>query len=757
MKTTLQNNIIFVDKPKVKLIPLLLSGASLFFIILGAASLLWLQKPLREASQDIRRDASVDQGQVIVNSALTSSTTYTAGQPAMIELKYNTQGVQITGIQVLIDVIGPVDTPTITLPADTNLQAAFQEVEQTADGYLISMIVIPRTIGQSFSSTTATTFATITAPLTGPGTVTITFDDENSIATVANTNPPQDQFRRVLPASYTITSLIEATATPTATPSETPATTPSTTPSTSPSVAPSVSPTPPSNVNDDLYMRATGNVIEFFTPDDARIPVAIQNVLAYNRYRVRIQYTVQSTLKSDQVNLTPVITSIVVNNQSDSYKESTIAYGLIRSARDGGGTGVETTFTALPANTILLTTDANRTITENDEANNALRLTFSAKTSTGTGGTTTAKQCNESCGSSADCAVNLRCHEGQCRRANYVTSTTCSEPPDGGLNRTCNQYCADTRECKAGFTCSGNRCRRPDNPDSISCAALSAAGRQTTVQSCNKSCGSSKDCAVNLRCYGGVCRLASNPSSLTCSSTTSGSVSGVYGNKGDVLKDPEDPDSPASGSARASASPKSSAGGPLFGTSSPLMASFSPRPTTSPTPKPTVTPSPSADFTIFGRTNLPVALIAVAIGVGLLLLAIVAFIFGKKGGQEKGPHKLAVKEANPQQAKYENELQSKITSLQDQQKMTASSSAVGVTPPPSTLKVTPVTAPNASQITAPTAFSPALTPAMKVDQPVVTPTAPPQDQSSSMMNRLKDKGLMEKLPNTPSSTDQPPR
>lgn len=82
--------------------------------------------------------------------------------------------------------------------------------------------------------------------------------------------------------------------------------------------------------------------------------------------------------------------------------------------------------------------------------------------------------CNQRCDSNANCQAGLICHVGRCRLSTNPSSTSCMNPPDGGLQRSCDQYCANTQECKTGLVCHFNRCRLPSNLDSNSCQAPSS-------------------------------------------------------------------------------------------------------------------------------------------------------------------------------------------------------------------------------------------------------------------------------------------
>ena len=161
-------------------------------------------------------------------------------------------------------------------------------------------------------------------------------------------------------------------------------------------------------------------------------------------------------------------------------------------------------------------------------------ITYFVPKCAGTGGVNY-KQCNETCTSNNQCATNLTCSSGVCRRAGNTTSENCSAPPDSGLNRACNDYCADKNECQSGLTCWWNRCRNPKNLDNTSCQNQSsssssqtsgsvvyvgssdaASASSTPELSCDDTCNTNRDCAVNLRCYQNRCRLPSNVTSQSC-------------------------------------------------------------------------------------------------------------------------------------------------------------------------------------------------------------------------------------------------
>lgn len=352
---------------------------SILMIVGGAIGMILVQKDLRK-SQDLRQQASVADGKVSVTM---TSSNLGLNKQGKINFSINTGGVQIDGVQLTFNVVSDTLTtpPSFSLIDNIPLQIAYSEVETTADGYLVSIIALPKQLGQPFSSTTATLFGFLNVSPTSNGTITLNFDVENSISTVHASNPPKDELTHIATSDFVVgTTAIEVTPSPEA----------------SPEATPEVSPDP---------------------TDDPGI---------------------------------------------------------------GGNPNIAT--------------------------------------------------CNESCGVNADCDVNLRCYSGQCRLVTNVSSATCSNPTDQGLNFSCNEYCSDSKECADGLVCQNNNCRNPENVNSTSCSRLTASQKNAVVRSCNESCSSNNDCDVNLRCYQGACRLATNPGSYSCSASTKETVSkSIYG------------------------------------------------------------------------------------------------------------------------------------------------------------------------------------------------------------------------------------
>lgn len=447
-------------------ISLAATAFSIFLIMLGVFGLYLVQTSIRNP-QDLRQQASVDQGQVAVTVTGPSSMDVNSYQTLGIEA--NTNGLQTDGVQLFFNVVtDTLDEPPVVTPVEgAGLQVAYLEVQDAADGYLVGLIAIPANIGSTFSTTSPREIFSLNFTPVRSGSIELNFDRELSISTAHGTNPPQDELTHI--NSYTFQVAGAASPTPTPSPSPTPTPSPEESPIASPELSPSPSPV--------------------FTPTP-------------------------SPLTSPSPDTSP-------------------------------------TSDPTPTPTPTPTSDP------------------------GTGGPTV-KSCNESCSSNSECETNYRCYDGRCRLATNVSSSSCEDMPDQGLNRSCNEYCANTGECASGYTCWENRCRNPLNVTSTSCDQLTTTQYQLYVSSCNQSCYDNNDCATNLRCYQGACRLASNVSSLTCSPAETTTVSYIY-------EQPKTSPTPKGGdfltqtsTTSASASPRSSAS-PTGG----IGSTTSPRPSPS--------------------------------------------------------------------------------------------------------------------------------------------------------------------------------
>lgn len=688
MHKVVKNRIIRVRQKSSKQIwSIVLVALSIFFIVLGGLGLLYVQQPLREGSFDTRKDASVADGPVEITTSYTPQTE--ANAQSQVVFKFNSHNQPVTKMELVFNVISSTfsqetdEVPTIhTDFTGATMKIVEQEMEETADGYLVSMVLVPKQ-GTSVATQDPTPFARLDFIPKQSGAVHLSFDPNTSHVFVSGA-PTTDQLKHVAPTSHAVT------------------------------VKDQVQP-----VKDEILFNQSSQNTTFYQADGSEI--SLNNLEKNKSYRVKTSFKINNELK---VTGTPPGTDaavrITLRVQGANRQTKEYPYSALTGSANGFGDTLEFDYTRTTDQLKIELLAYLSGSTSGTILHDTWAITYNLG---GTGGTSDIKSCNEKCASNSECPTNHRCYKNQCRLVTNLSSSSCSQPADKGLQRTCNQYCADSRECAAGFSCYYNRCRRPDNLESTVCAMPSAALQQAIKDSCNDSCKNNGECANNMRCFNGSCRLATNPSSTSCTAATQPTVSGKYYPSGGTTKGtPGAADSstatrsatprPATGSAVAKPSTMSARPAtPAAGLVSPL-----PTPTSSPqgeaivrvSPAPTATPEPSGNiFQRLTRSGITFPLIALTIGVIILIaVGIMALLnlLKKRSGGTSGSA------SNPKKTQYEDELQQRINTLRQQQTQTGA-----ITPPPS-----PTTPPTTGLTPPPTslgATSPAVVP-VKTEMPI---------------------------------------
>jgi len=340
---------------------------SILMIVGGAVGMVLLQEDLQK-SQDWRQQASVAQGQVEVT---TNASGLEIDQTGAINFSINTHGVQTDGVQLTFNIVTDAvsESPVFSLKSGVPLQIAYSEVETTSDGFLVSVITLPSTLGQGFSTTTSTPFAQLSIKPNKAGEIALNFDIENSISTVHASNPPKDELTHIAATSFDVEGVI---ASPSVSPS----------PSASPTSSPQVSPSPSASPN------LGGNEVQTCNESCASNSDCDVNLRCY----------------SGQCRLVTNVTSTTCSAPADkglSFACNEYCADT-RECADG------------------LVCQSNRCRNpENLESNSCASLTVAQKSSL-------VKSCNESCSSNADCDVNLRCYQGACRLVTNPGSFSCS-------------------------------------------------------------------------------------------------------------------------------------------------------------------------------------------------------------------------------------------------------------------------------------------------------------------------------------------
>ncbi|MDH5533051.1 MAG: hypothetical protein OEX81_01330 [Candidatus Pacebacteria bacterium] len=461
---------------------------SILMIVGGAIGMILVQKDLK-LSQDLRQQASVADGKVSVTM---SAADLGPNQPGKINFSINTAGVQTDGVQLTFNVVTDTlpNPPVFTILDSAPLQLAYSEVETTADGYLVSIIALPKQISQPFSSNTATPFASLDVNPTKSGTITLNFDVENSISTVHASSPVKDELTHIATTSFDIGTVTTQQSCQTDTDC-----------SNGEICYQPPMPPCPDGMGCAQVMPAKYCAAPTASPSPSASPDACTR--DNNNQIVCAQF-----------------------DPAPGFCEGgTILPGITDECGCAGAPRCE-----YPDASPEASPDASPETSPSPSPSASPAVSPDPTDDPGIGGNPDIASCNESCAVNADCDVNLRCYSGQCRLVTNVTSNTCSNPTDQGLSFNCNEYCSDSNECADGLVCQNNSCRNPENLSSTTCSDLTIAQRSSVVKSCNESCSSNNDCDVNLRCYQGACRLATNPGSYSCNASTKKLVSkSVYG------------------------------------------------------------------------------------------------------------------------------------------------------------------------------------------------------------------------------------
>lgn len=726
-----------------KLFSSLTTVFSVLLIALGLITLVVVQKPIQE-SQDLRKDAMVEDG--TVQLSYSADNDIKVGQQTTVTFAVDTQGAQIDGVQLVFTVQGAIDNLTAQTIAAAGLNEEFLEVEKQDNSNWLVGVLDAKPSG-SFSSTSPVSFFQISFTPTSAGEVKILLNKSSSKANITGSYPVDDQLRSMADINLTINQ--EQTTDNTDQGEETADTTDTT----------------DNNdqiTTDDLYFTNSTNITFYNTDGDQIQP---ETLSTGENFKVKINYYLQNLIKNSLSDSQPIVVTYYFNGTG--IASQTFSYSSLKNNENGfGGTfTIDSSGSTRDEMTHQLKVDAANSINESNEDNNLWTKNITIVGDNLGSGDSDAKDCNETCDAHTDCDINMGCYNidgvKRCRLATNITSASCSQPEDEGLNRSCNEYCADSNECSDQYFCYYNRCRLPENASSESCVVPSQSVLNQIQENCNDACTSNNDCSANMRCYNSVCRLASNPSSTSCSPFSRKTVSN-YTPKGGTTSQQQDlTDDQVVSTTDATSSATISA-----------IVKVSPTPTTKPKASPLPTIAPEAEdqsaldavITNLQQRGINFPLMMIGSGV-LMIILLVLFWLLKRGGSTKKVNKKAVYKPSTQDQTYLKNLQQQIQSLEN----------TSPARPAPEIKTPPIVnyPPKKveSQVVTPTPVEPISDfkpiektpePQMKEQEPTpqpeivlpdqpqqVTPptqVSPPEvtkdtNSGSSMMDRLKEKGI----------------
>jgi hypothetical protein len=162
---------------------------AIVFFTLMAISSIFLQKNLREESQDTRKEASTTQA---INNQLAYLNT-TTPRPVLIsneksdmEFLLNTNSNQISGIQLSFTINGNLlQKPVINLTQrlENSLQIVAQNMTQNGNNYSIDLLILPLNPATPISYSSNTSFLRMSIIPANTQDISVVFNNQNSLAT----------------------------------------------------------------------------------------------------------------------------------------------------------------------------------------------------------------------------------------------------------------------------------------------------------------------------------------------------------------------------------------------------------------------------------------------------------------------------------------------------------------------------------------------------------------------------------------------
>ncbi len=211
-----------VLKNKKKLFHQLKKNSS-FIVLLGILGVLFLGTIavtyLSRQRQDVRQQASIDDGIVLVTTSLASSS-LSINQPAAINFSVNTNSLQVDGVQLIFSVNSSVETGfDFEVIGESGMQLVAKDIQDLGNGEYVFQIITIGEVGQPFSTSADVQFGRLTFTPTQPGNISLSFNQSSSRSTVYKSSPVEDQLRTIPEFSVEVVS----TSDPTPEPEEEPA------------------------------------------------------------------------------------------------------------------------------------------------------------------------------------------------------------------------------------------------------------------------------------------------------------------------------------------------------------------------------------------------------------------------------------------------------------------------------------------------------------------------------------------------------
>lgn len=400
---------------------------SLVLIVVGAAGLLLFQDPLRQP-QDIRQQASVADGPVILSQDPASGTIVPPDQELVVTISLDSAQIDLMYLKLVFNLVTTTldEPPLIEVVNGERFALIETEIEEVDDGYLISTTAGPKS-GGYFTNLEPEAVLRLTLTPVREGTIEFSFDPELSESLVANYGLAVDVLRHISAAIYRVKT---------------------------------------SDLDGDTNDK---------DPDENG---QLEDDEKEDKDEKKNEEQKNDEVKDENKKLSENTSD---NKEIDASKSAGQEKNQVQSL---GGATYATCNQSCKSNHDCA---ANLRCYHN-QCRLATNVTSTSCTPRDK---STLASCNQSCSNNRDCQEGLACHFSRCRNPLNLESTTCQAPTSQvveAMSQACNQSCSTHRDCPPNHLCyaSSQSCRLALNPQSTSCQPAS----QPTVSSQYKDKGS---------------------------------------------------------------------------------------------------------------------------------------------------------------------------------------------------------------------------------------------------------------------------
>jgi len=135
-------------------------------------------------SKKLPVNASDTPTNVILGTQVSSDTALVSNKESFLTLYTNTHGQKLDGMQIVLTLLGTSTVPVFSINTQSSLQVVFEEVIPVQDGFRVSLILVPQSVGDGLQSTDSSVLGQFKFTPNNSGTTAIHFDKARSLTTL---------------------------------------------------------------------------------------------------------------------------------------------------------------------------------------------------------------------------------------------------------------------------------------------------------------------------------------------------------------------------------------------------------------------------------------------------------------------------------------------------------------------------------------------------------------------------------------------